>query len=343
MLGSVFSPYYAWARRRHGPRAVDPLDYCGLNVALYGRGHKRWSLTERGRSALSRDANYLAIGPSALRWDQDSLVIDIEEVGMPIPHRLRGRIRLYPEALANYQAPLDLAARHRWIPIAPRGHIKVEMARPRLEWTGTAYFDSNVGDEPLEHTFHGWDWSRASHRGGTSVLYQVEPRLGADSDHRRVETSRQLTRSRLRLGRPTPISGDNTDKGHVTGPGILSRTDEEDTKTGVMAARGEAKPGVNLALHFNRHGEVSAIEAPQWYPLPRTRVWRIPRGTRGDPGHPATLVETLEDTPFYARSVVASRLQGDAVKAIHESLSLDRFRQTWVKMLLPFRMPRTPT
>jgi hypothetical protein len=25
---------------------------------------------------------------------------------------------------------------------------------------------------------------------------------------------------------------------------------------------------------------------------------------------------------------------------MHESLSLDRFRKTWVRMLLPFRMPR---
>ena len=82
------------------------------------------------------------------------------------------------------------------------------------------------------------------------------------------------------------------------------------------------------------------FEAPGRVPLPRTRIWRIPRATRADPDTPATVLETLEDTPFYARSVVASRLQGDQVTAIHESLSLDRFRQPWVQMLLPFRMPR---
>jgi carotenoid 1,2-hydratase len=38
--------------------------------------------------------------------------------------------------------------------------------------------------------------------------------------------------------------------------------------------------------------------------------------------------------------VLASRLGGDEVTAIHESLSLDRFRRRWVQMLLPFRMPR---
>jgi hypothetical protein len=33
-IGSVFSPYYAWARRR-GHGLADPLNHCALNVALY--------------------------------------------------------------------------------------------------------------------------------------------------------------------------------------------------------------------------------------------------------------------------------------------------------------------
>jgi hypothetical protein len=47
-VGSVFSPYYAWARRpraQHAPRA---LDHCAINVALYGPGRGRWAMTERG-------------------------------------------------------------------------------------------------------------------------------------------------------------------------------------------------------------------------------------------------------------------------------------------------------
>ena len=39
-IGSVFSPYYAWARRR-GP--ADPQNHCALNVALYGPGGNRWA------------------------------------------------------------------------------------------------------------------------------------------------------------------------------------------------------------------------------------------------------------------------------------------------------------
>jgi carotenoid 1,2-hydratase len=52
------------------------------------------------------------------------------------------------------------------------------------------------------------------------------------------------------------------------------------------------------------------------------------------------VIQTLEDTPFYARSMLSTRLFGEAVTAVHESLDLDRFRTAWVRALLPFRMPR---
>jgi carotenoid 1,2-hydratase len=71
--------------------------------------------------------------------------------------------------------------------------------------------------------------------------------------------------------------------------------------------------------------------------LPHTRIWRINRATHGDA---ARIAATLEDTPFYARSVVTSRLFGRDAMVMHESLDLERFSSRWVKMLLPFRMPR---
>jgi carotenoid 1,2-hydratase len=48
--------------------------------------------------------------------------------------------------------------------------------------------------------------------------------------------------------------------------------------------------------------------------------------------------QTLEDTPFYARSVLRSGAASGPV--MHESLDLDRFKKAWVRTLLPFRMPR---
>lgn len=94
---------------------------------------------------------------------------------------------------------------------------------------------------------------------------------------------------------------------------------------------------LSLALAVRPDGRVERREMPPPAPLPRTRVWRIARATHGEA---ARVVATLEDTPFYARSVVTSRLFGRDCTAVHESLDLDRFSRPWVQALLPFRMPR---
>jgi carotenoid 1,2-hydratase len=93
------------------------------------------------------------------------------------------------------------------------------------------------------------------------------------------------------------------------------------------------------ALHYDPAGNVRTFAPPPRVALPSSR-WRIARDTRADAGHDATVLRTLTDAPFYARSLVASQLLGEPVTAMHESLSLDRFRTPWVRMLLPFRMPR---
>ena len=94
-----------------------------------------------------------------------------------------------------------------------------------------------------------------------------------------------------------------------------------------------------LALRFGPAGGVESFEPPPTVILPQT-TWRVARGTRADAGHGAAVAETLEDTPFYARSLLRTHLLGQAATAVHESLSLDRFRALWVQALLPFRMPR---
>jgi carotenoid 1,2-hydratase len=45
-------------------------------------------------------------------------------------------------------------------------------------------------------------------------------------------------------------------------------------------------------------------------------------------------------TPFCARSVLDTKICGERLKALHESVSLERFRKQWVRTLLPFRMRR---
>ncbi|MEJ2256310.1 MAG: carotenoid 1,2-hydratase [Woeseiaceae bacterium] len=66
--------------------------------------------------------------------------------------------------------------------------------------------------------------------------------------------------------------------------------------------------------------------------------WRIHRETRC-PGT-ARVAATLEDTPFYARSRLEVDDGPERHHAMHESLSLERFTRPWVRLMLPFRMPR---
>jgi carotenoid 1,2-hydratase len=171
-IGSVFSPYYAHARRRAGHAGADPGDHCALNVALYDRrGRSRWCMTERGRGRVDRDAQHLRIGPSGLRWEGDSLVIDIDEITVPWPSRLRGTVRL--QARPRFDHPVTLAHGHRWHPLAPAARVEVDLGGKR--WSGPGYLDANHGDGPLEHTFRRWDWSRTRLPGGDSIVcYDVD-------------------------------------------------------------------------------------------------------------------------------------------------------------------------
>ncbi len=269
----MFSPYYAWARRR-GPAEAEA--FCALNVALYDPGRKRWALTERRATSLRRDRASLVIGPSGLSWDDDALTIRIAETTVPFPSRLRGTLTVRPAALTGHTEALDDAGRHRWSPIAPVGRVEVAMEQPALRWSGHAYLDSNAGDRPLEDDFIRWDWSRADLPDGAALLYDVTRRDGT---------------------------------------------------------------GLSLALRTDHAGGVAAFEPPPPAALPTTG-WRLRRATRADAGFRPAVRQTLEDTPFYARSVLATRLLGQDAVAMHESLSLDRFRSPIVQMMLPFRMPR---
>lgn len=272
-IGSVFSPYYARARRRG---RADPYDHCALNVALYGRAGKHWALTERGHAHSSRSSDALVLGRSVLRWTGATLIVDIDEVGVPIPRRVRGTVRVHPQSMPQREFTLDEQRMHRWRPIAPRARIEVALERPYLRWSGSGYLDSNRGEVPLEHSFSSWTWSRAALRGDESaVLYDVH--------------------------------------------------------------RHDAAPFA-LALRFAANGQVDAFEPPAPVELPRT-LWRIDRSARSE--HSAVQVlSTLEDTPFYARSLVRVGLLGQPVVTMHESLSLTRFQTPWVQHLLHYRMPR---
>jgi carotenoid 1,2-hydratase len=96
----------------------------------------------------------------------------------------------------------------------------------------------------------------------------------------------------------------------------------------------------SLALRVRPDGRIDEMAPPPPASLPPTRVWRMPRPFRAEPGAEPAVLRTLEDTPFYARSVVSTRMLGAPAQAMHESLSLDRFRAPVVQAMLPFRVPR---
>lgn len=173
-IGSVFSPYYA-SRRRRDP-AADPNDHVSINVALYPAGRRYWAMTERGRTALSRDAQALQIGPSSLAWDGTTLRASIDERMAPWPGRMHGTIVVTPEVMTPHAIALDEAAHHRWMPMAPRSRIEVHFTQPSIRFRGHAYADSNVGTEPLENAFRGWQWSRGRRGPDTLIHYAMEPR-----------------------------------------------------------------------------------------------------------------------------------------------------------------------
>ncbi len=274
-IGSVFSPYYA-AARRHG--AADPLNHCAVNVALYGRRGTLWAMTERGKSRVARDDRSLAIGGSAIVDTGDAVEITLDELAVPWCRRIRGVVRLTPRHWCGRGFELDGEGLHRWSPIAPSARVELRLDRPALAWDGEAYLDSNWGTEPLEGRFREWTWSRAHLPGRTVVLYDREEWSGA-------------TRS--------------------------------------------------LALAIDPHGAIEEFAPPPKVALAST-AWRLARRTRTDTGRPAAIRRTLEDGPFYSRSLIDTHLFGRPVLAMHESLSLSRFRSRAVQWLLPFRMPRSP-
>ena len=174
-VGSVFSPYYHWAGRR------DPENHCAVNVALYGpKG--RWAMTERGRGHLTRDAASYQLRNSALAWDGESLTITLDERCAPWPKPIRGRAVVTPRAPTHRVFHLDAAGRHRWRPISPICDFTIELDAPDLRWRGSAYLDSNDGDEPLQAAFRSWDWARAMTPDGARILYEVRRRDRADRD-----------------------------------------------------------------------------------------------------------------------------------------------------------------
>ncbi len=93
------------------------------------------------------------------------------------------------------------------------------------------------------------------------------------------------------------------------------------------------------SLRYDSSGQAHDMPPPPPATLGKS-FWGMQLGTRAEAGCTPRVTQRLEDAPFYARSVIASRVCGQNVTAVHESLSLDRFVTPWVQAMLPFKAPR---
>ncbi len=273
-VGSVFSPYYAHARRQG---RGDPNDYCALNVALYGQT-KRWAMTERSAQGVQRSAQQYDLHRSRVRLDGNQLTYDINEWTVPIPRKLVGRVSVELPSRSPAPVAIDSESEHFWQSLAPKTRIHVDMKQPDLTWSGTAYLDSNFGHRALEDSFQSWHWSRAHLNDGSTVVQY--------------------------------------DTNELSGVNTLNTWQIQD---------GLAQPFKHLETRK---------------PLKTTSIWRIHRSTRVEKNTAIEQLETLEDTPFYARSRYRTQISEQPAVCMHESLDLTRFSSRWVQCLLPFRMPR---
>jgi len=119
-----------------------------------------------------------------------------------------------------------------------------------------------------------------------------------------------------------------------------SRAHLADGSTAVMY-EGKLRSGKDfgMALRIGADGQAEVMEMPEPVVLPRTG-WQLSRLARADAGYIARVRATWEDTPFYARTAISTRLWGEDVVAVHESLDMNRFRSGAVQWMLPWRMPR---
>src|SRR5690606_11370343 len=115
-----------------------------------------------------------------------------------------------------------------------------------------------------------------------------------------------------------------------------SRTDLGDDVCVVYDVLERDGAGAPLGLRLGPRG-VQPLEAESRATLPRGS-WGVERSTRSH--GEASIVRTLEDTPFYTRSLLRTTFDGRPCLTMHESLSMTRFVKPWVQFLLPFRLRR---
>jgi len=302
----VFSPYYA-ARRRTAPGGqANPVAHCALNVALYGKGGHRWAMTERDGTRATNNASRNTVSRRQSEFVVGPSAVSFDGTAYTVQ---------IDETTVPFPNPISsrIKGTVRLYPSAiVDGDFELDVGGAH-RWRPIAPCARVEVDLPQP----GIRWSGSGY-------------LDMNSGSAALERDFQdwcWSRATLADG-STVILYDVTRR--FPGP--------------------DAARDLAVAIKVGAKGEVEDVELPPRSILTPT-LWGIARETRADydgegawrgsgPGRGATVTATFEDGPFYSRSLLSTKLLGERVPAIHESLSLDRFQSRWVQFLLPFKMPR---
>jgi len=174
-IGTVFSPFYAAARKRG---ETDPREFVCVNAVFYEPRRKYWAMTERRFRDLAVSPKTLAIGPSSMSFDGRYFQVTLDERSAPMRRPIRGTVRVDLQHRTEKCFGLHSEGQHRWWPIAPATKVDVTLDAPELSWSGRAYMDTNGGTVPLEQTFSDWHWSRSDLGDNCRVVYEAHARDG---------------------------------------------------------------------------------------------------------------------------------------------------------------------
>lgn len=253
-----------------------------------------------------------------------------------------------PDDFCAINVALSAPGRRAWVMTEwPRGRVQRRADRFTIG-TSEVRREADRLEIELDERTSPFPWPRRAPLCGRIVIELLAPSgdphaLDAAGRHRWYPLG-PLARARVELSRPEIRfeAAAYHDANSGTEPLIAAfrrwrwyRTTTGDATT--VFYEGERRDGSSfeIARVYARSGQRPLAPPPLW-PLRPSR-WALHRAMRA--AGTVRIVRDLEDTPFYARSLVRCG-PGDGVLAIHEHLELERLRARWVQTLLPFRMRR---
>ncbi len=96
---------------------------------------------------------------------------------------------------------------------------------------------------------------------------------------------------------------------------------------------------LSAAIAFDADGQAQSLKSPPRAGFKKA-FWGVRRETRADDGFAPHEVMPMLDAPFYNRAMIKTKIDGEVVTGVHESLDLQRFRKPWLMPLLAVRVPR---